>query len=299
MNNPFYVFLTFDIDQDFNPDSPDYYNRNQASFDSFRKDFNKILDEINNPFSVFLRADYQIYKLYGSYDYLIKNNPELIHLISSFNGEINWHIHLYEESNKNWIQIKNTEQLVQRFIEDFKSVQNVNNIRSDIVRVGECVMNNELMRAMNDLGIRIDSTALPGRRRNDEQKFFDWEKTKNNIYHPSQKDYRIEGNPFLSIKEVPMSTLEMKAQYDKKAILRYFNLSFKSKVLFENFDSYIMQNERLVTITHPFEIIGHGNHGLISYDLNVFKKNLLLLDETIKKNGKQPVYLKMSDLINE
>ena len=70
---------------------------------------------------------------------------------------------------------------------------------------------------------------------------------------------------------MPLTTIPMKASYDRFPIKRYFNLSFKSNILFENAESYIKNNDNLVSITHPFEVLSTAKHDLISYDLNVFK----------------------------
>ena len=67
-------------------------------------------------------------------------------------------------------------------------------INSQVVRIGECVMNNKLMNAISRSRIKIDSSALPGRKRNDQQKFFDWETTTNDFYYVSKTDYRTSSN---------------------------------------------------------------------------------------------------------
>lgn len=298
----FYIFLTFDIDQDFNPSSDDYYNRTSASFSGFENSILKIINELNNlPFSVFIRADYQIKKIYGSYGYLLEQYPNVINSILKNNGEINWHIHLYKEFNNEWIQIKDELELCDRFSEDFENVKNIRLINSNIVRIGECVMNNQLMKTLNSKHIEIDSSALPKRKRIDNDKYFDWELTSNKFYNPSIKDYRIESDLKNNYKlyEVPMTTIQMKASYDAKSFDRYFNLSFKTDVLFQNIDQYIRKNNYLVTMTHPFEILSDAKHGLISYDLEVFKSNLKTLIKYIEKAGKRPVFKKIGDILNE
>lgn len=294
----FNIYLTFDIDQDFNPNSRDYYNRSKADFSSFERNFSLLIEKLGNlPFSVFIRADKQIKSLYGSYDYLLINNPQLIDLIIKANGEINWHIHLYELINNEWAQIKDDQKLISTFLDDYLEVQKIEKINSNIIRIGECVMSNSLMNTINQLGIKIDSTALPRRKRIDEDKDFDWELTKNNIYHPSKDDYRTSGEDQYSVLEVPMSTLPMQAIYDKVPLYRYFNLSFKTEVLFENFREYVMSHNELITITHPFEVLSDGSHGLISYDLNVFIKNIQLLKEQVEQMGKKVVFKKISNII--
>lgn len=294
----FNVYLTFDIDQDFNPNSNDYYNRSKADFSSFESSFSILIDKLDNlPFSVFIRADNQINSLYGSYDHLLANNPNLIKKINQSNGELNWHIHLYENLNHEWIQVEDEKKQVILFLNDYNEVKKIKNLNSSIVRIGECVMTNQLMHAIDKSGIKIDSTALPGRRRFDENKTFDWELTRNEIYHPSKLDYRVTGKNNYSVVEVPMSTIFMRADYDLAPLKRYFNLSFKTEVLFENFKDYVRKNNELITITHPFEVLSDGSHGLISYDLNVFLKNIQVLKKQVEQMGKKVVFKKISNII--
>lgn len=293
----FYIYLTFDIDQDFNPGSDDYYNRTTAKFDSFGDGFQRIIDMLDGKdFSVFLRSDRQINETYGSYHYLINNNQKLIDNINCSNGEINWHAHLYKCVNEQWLQIKNKQELVDAFLVDYDTVKNIDEINSNIIRIGECVMNNLLMKAMDDVGIRIDSTALPGRKRDDQEKFFDWEITTNNIYNPSMQDYRTNASEHYALAEIPMSTLSMKASYDQSPIRRYFNLAFYSNILFQNFAAFVQQHNSIVTITHPFEVLAPGSHGLLSYNLNVFGQNIQLLDDQVRAYGKNPVFRKISQV---
>ena len=42
------------------------------------------------------------------------------------------------------------------------------------------------------LGLKADSSCIPGRQRKDREKFFDWSKAKNCPYFPSDYDYQEE-----------------------------------------------------------------------------------------------------------
>lgn len=295
-DNEFSVYLTFDIDQDFNPSSSDYYNRSAAKFDSFNTGFLSIVEQLSGkPFSVFIRSDNQINQLYGGYDYLVRST-ELIKQIKENNGELDWHIHLYEKNGNEWVPISQ-KFLADAFLNDLKYVKEIPEINWHIVRIGECVMTNELMRAIDKTGVLIDSTAISSRKRDDAEKSFDWANTTNEVFNPSVSDYRVKGEPHLKVREVPMSTILMKAPYDKEPLLRYFNLAFKTDILFQNFSSYVEKHDSLVTITHPFEVISSGSHGLIAYDINTFHSNIEEMVKRVEACGKTPVFKKMSDLL--
>lgn len=294
---PFYIYLTFDIDQDFNPGSEDYYNRTAGKFDAFDQEFLGLVECLKGkPFSVFVRSDYQIKSLYGSYDYLLRHNPSLIENIRAKNGELNWHIHLYERQGNDWVPVR-AENLAACFRRDYEAVRENALVDSSVVRIGECVMTNELMAQIEACGIRIDSTALPGRMRDDVEKHLDWKTTGNRPYHPSAADYRIPSASNYRVMEVPMSTLLMKASYDNVPILRYFNLSFKTDILFQNFAGYVDEHDMIVTITHPFEVIGQGQHGLIAFSKEEFRENLRRLEQVVSSRGKRPVFRHISEVV--
>lgn len=298
----FYVFLTFDIDQDFNVGSDDdYYNKSTPVFKGMEEGLPLIMDKVGDlPFSVFLRSDYQIQQIYGKYDYLIDRYYHIVDEVTKSNGEINWHIHTYKQAVRRWLQITDENELVARFLADYETVKHISQINSNIVRIGECVMNNSLMAAMGKAGISMDSSALPGRGRFDKDKYFDWRTTTNQIYCPSITDYRSPGGQHHNIIEVPMTTIFMKADYDDTPLLRYFNLAFRTEILFQNMDNYIRQNNFLVAITHPFEILNQGaTHKLVGYEIDIFHQNLQKLIYQIKSTGKRPVFKKMSDLLHE
>ena len=94
-----------------------------------------------------------------------------------------------------------------------------------------------------------------------------------------------------------MVTIPMKASYDKEPISRYVNLSFKTEVLFQNMAEYVRGNDSLLSITHPFEVLSPGQHGLIAYDMEVFKKNIQELVAVVHKCGKEPVFKHVSEVL--
>mgnify|MGYP000855222017 CR=1 FL=1 len=296
MSKEFYIFITFDVDQDFSLNNNNYDNREYVEFEGYKEGLPLVIDELHGKsFSVFMRADSQINDIYGSYSYLL-DGFDIPDYIVNNNGEINWHTHLYDNSDKVYSPVYDFKRTVELFERDYENVKNIININSKILRIGECYMNNELMASISRFGVLIDSTALPGRKRDDKDRQFDWGRTGNRFYYPSVFDYQLPGEPSYNILEVPMTTIKMKTNYDNKYYFRYFNLAFKTDVLFENLPEYIRNNDHLITITHPYEVLSKGDHGLISYNIKVFKDNLCRLIEMVEKNNKTPIFKKIGDL---
>jgi len=162
-------------------------------------------------------------------------------------------------------------------------------------------MNNNIMNFIRNLGILSDSSAIPGRVRKDHEKVFDWSNSQNFPYHPSIKNYQDQTNVSEKFLEIPMNTIKIKTSYDKEPILRYVNLSFIPKLMYQGLNDFIVNKETLVTITHPFELFKNFkiNEGLISYNVDTLEKNILNLIQICKKNNKKINFLKISELIKK
>ena len=50
-----------------------------------------------------------------------------------------------------------------------------------------------------------------------------------------------------------MNTIQTSCEYDKKPLLRYMNLAFKSHITYNGLEKFIKDNDLLVTISHPYE----------------------------------------------
>ena len=105
------------------------------------------------------------------------------------------------------------------------------------LRMGECFHANETMHAANALGLTVDSTAIPGRKRNDSARVFDWLPTPDQPYFPSQNDCRVPAaGGSLPILEVPVTTMRVRAPYDVVSLKRYMNLTYHHHLFREGFD---------------------------------------------------------------
>jgi len=162
-----------------------------------------------------------------------------------------------------------------------------------LTRMGEAMMSNDLAAAMETVGVKLDSTALPGRKRMEPPFCLDWEETQPRPYWPSVEDYRRsaeDGAPSRSFVEIPFSMLPLQAKednYDKKPISRYLNLGYKPEILQLGFKS-LNPTQTLVSVVHLHEIFDSGrSHPLVSFSSQAFGKNLVLLKEYFERLGEK------------
>jgi hypothetical protein len=152
---------------------------------------------------------------------------------------------------------------------------------SKVSRIGEAFCSNAVMDALEECGIQIDSTAMPGRVRIDAERNLDWGMTPEHVYYPAVNDYRLPGNPTRKLLEIPMSMLRTIADYDQKPLLRYLDLSFHPRVIRDGISDLVKTAEIIVAVTHPSAVLKSAiPHGLISFSADAFAENLdsLLLE---------------------
>ena len=303
----FNICITIDTDAD--PNIKNTYNKNSISFKNLDLGLEKIyqkFEEIERkvgqkiPITWFVRADNQIQHKFGDYDFLFKNHSIFWEKVIKQNHEIQWHAHIYEFFNDQWIFPRNDEYFLIE-IEKIYNYLKKNVFSPQCVRIGEAYMNNSIMNFIKNLGILADSSALPGRIRQDQEKVFDWSETNNFPYYPSENNYQKQSQDSGKFLEIPMNTIKMQTSYDKEPILRYVNLSFLPNLMNKGLNNFIQNKETLVSITHPFELFEDfkTNEGLISYDINSIEKNIMNLIQICEKNNKKINFLKISELISK
>jgi hypothetical protein len=121
----------------------------------------------------------------------------------------------------------------------------------------------------------------------DAERSLDWGVTPAGAYHPSVADYRVPGKPARRLLEVPMSMIQTRADYDRAPLMRYLDLSFHPRVLRDGLAALVGTAQALVTVTHPSTILpGHAEHGLLSFSVEAFAKNLCLLLQECLHQGR-------------
>tara|TARA_Y100000588_G_scaffold392903_1_gene506640 strand:+ start:578 stop:1549 length:972 start_codon:yes stop_codon:yes gene_type:complete len=309
----FYVVISVDLDNDFIESPRESEDATALRWDGIKKGVPEIIDKLlvatermGAPirFTWFFRSDSQIQVLYDSHTYLLDKYSDL------WNGrweidEFAWHPHLYRIESGRWVQETRPEELIEDLCKSHQSLsKRLGKIYSS--RIGECYHSNDIMKTLDELNIQFDSTALPGRVRNDQLKQIDWEGTPDYFYHPSKYDYRVPNDvdEHFRLIEVPMSMLTIKAPYDKTPLRRYANLSFHPKLLREDLEKFVAENRYMISIIHPFEILpsiseqsGFSPHPLISYSVSDLVENIKNIYGFCEQYKKQLKFIRLCDIL--
>ncbi|OGC36732.1 hypothetical protein A2311_06235 [candidate division WOR-1 bacterium RIFOXYB2_FULL_48_7] len=227
----------------------------------------------------FVRCDAQLKQLYGNEAHLFEQFEPLWAERSIVGDEIAWHPHLYDHDAG---LINDNVALSKLLRNSFSAVdKNKYNIRTS--RLGRSICNNSLMFVLGELGIRTDSTAMPGKVKKDEFNMIDWSSTPEQPFKPSYNDYRVPGANQTGLLEVPMSMISTQASYDRTPIKRYINLSFKNDLIERALRNFVRENDLLVSIMHPSEVVIKCEHPLLSFEKKDVKRNMdAIMDECLR-----------------
>jgi hypothetical protein len=260
---------------------------------------------ISIPLTWFIRCDCQIKSQYGDAGYLLDNYSHWWQLRMNAGDDLQWHAHLYRYKDREWIQETEPDALAADIEEGYDAL-NRYGLNPKLIRIGDAYQSNELMTTISNIGLQGDASAIPGRKRYDGEKSFDWSTSPNAPYRPSQIDYRVNRTPEHNFWEIPMNTIITEVSYDKSPILRYVNLAFQPGVIDKGLRSFVENYDVLVTVIHPFEIVPDffldsqvSKHPLVSFNQSSLKHNLKILIETINKTDRNFRFVTMSKLIEE
>ena len=162
-----------------------------------------------------------------------------------------------------------------------------------------CTSNNSIMSCLPKVGIKVDSSAIPSRKRQDNIAF-DWIGTPTHPYFPDVCDYRKEGNienANKKILEVPLSTILTRTSYDNEPKKRYLDFSFQNRIIQSQIENLVQKNDLIVGIIHSWLLMENSIHEeLISYDIMDFIKNISSLLQACDKAGKKIRCVTLSEL---
>jgi hypothetical protein len=252
-------------------------------------------------FTWFVRADNQLRDACGHAAYLLREYRHIWQTLVKNGDEIGWHPHLYRKSGRRWIQETRPVYLIDDLQQSCQAVreEGFSPISS---RIGEGFHSNGIMNELAKLGIKADSTAMPGRVRMDSERSIDWQVTPSHPYYPSKADHRIpgEGEDRIGVLEVPLSMIETKVEYDRYPLRRYIDLSFYNSVIREGLQAYIKGSDYLVSVTHPSTVLALSNwkHPLVSFDIGEVERNFDAILSECGNLGKKVRFVTISEFLD-
>jgi hypothetical protein len=261
----------------------------------------EIIREHHFPATWFVRADPQLKDYYGSINFLLKEHEALWRDFADHGDEIGWHPHLYALRSDGIYEPERDDERLMIALRCAHSDLASDGYTFTSVRIGEAMGSNAVMRTLAELGLQVDSSAIPGRRRDDNARRFDWSISPNVPYWPSTADYRVPGSPALPILEVPMTAVLVKAPYDPKPLLRYANLAYRPAIfaaaLEEWFDQNAIAETVLTLIFHPDELMpGSGDHPLYALTPDALEANIQTLLGLAHRRGMDVVGKTMAEI---
>lgn len=209
-----------------------------------------------NAFTAFVRIDHQIKDLFDDYLYVLKKLPK-----SGFDVDIGWHPHC--KANE--------------LVEIYQTLPVIKTMRS--VRMGGAMMDNSIMASLVKMGFKVDSSAMPGCKRNDNRRKYDWSHCGNSTYYPGLVDYQSGGTPCHPILEVPMTTIPIQAPYGMRR--RYINPTIKHEIFSEAFSRYALFLPFIVVIFHPDQLLEGYEDDLYCYGMTNFVENMKFMKSVL------------------
>ncbi len=254
------------------------------------KDISKIVFK-----SVKSYSEPKIVWLVSDDELILKKFDTIKNEIISKKDEIGLHCLISKFLDVNNVKISDLE----KYLKESITKLNEYGINPHSSRMMGCTANNELLRVLSKNGIKVDSSAIPGRKR-DISISFDWSTTLTKPYFPSIKDYRITSEKNLNILQVPLSVILTKTPYDKHPILRYFDLSFKKEIIELSLENLIKNNNCIISIIHPEQLLKSNKpNQLYANNIDDFEQNIAKFFDIAEALGKKIECISFNDIISD
>lgn len=157
------------------------------------------------PVTWLIRSDDSVRYCTGDFASGYLRDKELWRSLLDLGHEIGWHMHLmsFNDATGRFGFDPDPEWL----LEAYEALAQHVEVRA--TRMGWDYGSSILFRRLDDLGIRIDFSALPGNiawfEAGDDTVVVDWLRCPDKPYRPCVRDYQSQGSPELSILEVPVT----------------------------------------------------------------------------------------------
>lgn len=233
------------------------------------------IDIFKMPTTIFIREDYETIQEYGlNYCYDLVSSIKNSHLL-----EFGWHPH-FLSYDKNII----TDEII--LLHELNDIFRQSSFAKTckLVRIGSCQSGNLIMKFLSE-NFEIDSSAMSQCVRKDDLRWYDWSTTYGKLYFPSLEDYRTSGAETYQILEVPITTIDSLAPYDKTPKRRILNPSINSQILksaVEKSRQYLKTLDCLVIACHAEELQSGYSNDLHTYGLDNFFENLCFIESFFK-----------------
>lgn len=258
--------------------------------------FERVQDVLSTPIGVtwLCRADALVLQQLGSRTHVFETVGACIERFHRSSDELGWMPQVYSGSGPiAYDDIAETHEVL------------IRNLGTTLrcVRMGDCFHDGRTIEMVSDLGLRVDSSALPGRVKVDRGWRMDWSGTPAHPYHPSVSDYRRPGEPSRDILEVPLTMGALKAPYDEAPLRRYLNPAWRASYFSQALDSCESADnahgKQIVCVVHPDEVIyqpEHSRHPLSAHSSRALEANIELLHATAEAGGRQAKFVRLGDL---
>lgn len=273
----------------------------------------KAIQERSNglPLTWFVRADGQVSDLMGNSAALYNGWKKFWDESVEDGGEVGWHPHLYKRTGQAWLPIRDEKKMAIEAERIWGELTSSGWIPTSC-RIGESVSSTELMNFLDTAGLHVESSALPGRIRDDGIRSFDWGETPMKPYHPAKADYRRPPRQFgdgdrpggetpLKILEIPFTMAPVRAPYDsiepgKPEPSRYIDLSYDPSSIQAGLSRVLAGLQYLMVIIHPLQASGRSvpAGGLVQGGIDVTEKNIRGIIDQIEKIGRTPRFMTLT-----
>lgn len=225
----------------------------------------------------FVRADNLIEKYHGDICWQYFEYKNLWDDFTKLGDSLAWHPHLYEYINSQF-ELFTDEVLEAKHLDNMYKQILKSGLKFKYVRVGEGRGSNQIFNVLEKNDFKADFSAIPGRKRFDKNRIFDWSDASNIAYYPSIDNYQCSSKNNLNLLEVPMTTFKIKADYDDSPKLRYIDLSYRNDLFKKSFPTFLKKNmdiDFIHFVSHPEGLISESfTNGLYDYGLDNLRLNL-------------------------
>lgn len=262
------VAITFDFDF-INKEGND---RSRDEIEEFWPLFKEITSRFTDIKTTwFIRIDSHIEHFFGKADYFFIKHTDKIEWLRENGHSIGWHFHSFIKQGQRFVSNNNEDLLCEELKEMHKVIEKY---ELNILRMGFGFHSNKTLKTIEELGLKYDSSALPGMILNRNKTNADWSVTGQEPYFPSAEDYRKEGINKRSVLEIPLATVNYEDKSNRAWKIYPLNPAY-DPATFSRLVSKTESGNSINTITHPFEIIsGSKTNELIVKGINNFCENL-------------------------